>query len=118
MTGPPGQRVIGGQQVDGAAHEVGPYQAAPAQQVREDGRVERAQPRPEPDERLLRLLCLHAAQVRDGVEDRYVGAIEQQLAGERGAAQRPVAENGHRVTAARSSAGRRRSAARSTAGGV
>ena len=65
------------------------------QQVRERRRVERAQPRPEPDERFLRFLRLQAAQVRDGVEDRQVGAIEQQLPGERRAVERPGVENGH-----------------------
>ena len=100
VAGPPGQGVVGGEEVDGAAHEVGPHHAPPGQQVRERRRVERAQPRPEPDERFLRFLRLQAAQVRDGVEDRHVGAVEQQLPGERRAVQRPVVENGHRPTVA------------------
>lgn len=33
----------------------------------------------------------------DGVEDRYVGAVEQQLPGERGAVERPSTEHGHQV---------------------
>ena len=98
MAGPPGQDVVGGEEVDGTAHEVGPHHAPPGQQVREGRRVERAQPRPEPDERFLRFLRLQAAQVRDGVEDRQAGVVEQQLPGERRAVERPVVENGHPVT--------------------
>ncbi|MDX6346780.1 MAG: hypothetical protein QOF84_1570 [Streptomyces sp.] len=56
--------------------------APPDKQVREHRRVERAQPRPELDERFLWFLRLQTAEVRDAVEDRYVGAIEQQLPGE------------------------------------
>jgi hypothetical protein len=77
VAGAPGQGVIGGEQVDGAAHEMGPHDAPFDQQVGERCGVERAQPGPESDERLLRFLRLQAAQVRDGIEDRQVGAVEQ-----------------------------------------
>ncbi|GAA2799473.1 hypothetical protein GCM10020219_083280 [Nonomuraea dietziae] len=87
--------------MDGAAHEVGPDHAPPGQQGREHRRVERAQPRPEPDERFLRFLRLQSAQVRDGVEDRHVRAIEQQLPRQGRAVERPGVENGHRGHAAR-----------------
>jgi hypothetical protein len=76
---------------------MGPHHAAPGQQVREHRRVERAQPRPEPDERFLRLLRLQAAQVPDGVEDQQVRAIEQQLPGQRRAVERPGVQNSHRI---------------------
>ncbi|GGY15213.1 hypothetical protein GCM10010358_78990 [Streptomyces minutiscleroticus] len=56
--------------------------------------------------------------MRDGVEDRHVGAVEQQLAGERRAVERPVVEDGHRATAARPPAGRGRGAASPAAGRV
>ncbi|GAA1646629.1 hypothetical protein GCM10009733_049670 [Nonomuraea maheshkhaliensis] len=77
MPRPPGHDVVGREEVHRTAHEDGAHHAASRQQVRERRRVERAQPRPEPGERLLRLLRLQPAQVRDGVEDRQIGAIEQ-----------------------------------------
>ncbi len=98
VAGPPGQGVLGGDQVHGAAHQVGPHRAPVGQQVREHRGVERAQPRPEPDERFLRFLRLQAAQVGDGVEHGQVGAFEQQLPGERRAVERPGGQHGHRLT--------------------
>ncbi|MEU7919576.1 hypothetical protein [Micromonospora zamorensis] len=59
------------------------------------GETLRPAPGRSPDEWFLRFLCLQAAEVRDGVEDRQVGAIEQQLPGERRAVERPRVENGH-----------------------
>jgi hypothetical protein len=102
VAGAPGEDVLGGEEVDGAAHEVCPHHPSLDQQVREDRRVERTQPRPEPDERLLRFLRLEPAEVRDGVGHRNVGAIEQQLPGQRGAVERAVIENGggHETTIA------------------
>jgi hypothetical protein len=38
--------------------------------------------------------------VPDGVQDRQVGVVEQQLAGKRRAIERPTVENGHRTTVA------------------
>ena len=85
-------------QVDRAAHEVGAHHALAARAgASSAGGVERAQPRPEADERLLRLLRLQAAQVRDGVEDRQVGAVEQELPGEGRPVQRAGVEDGHRA---------------------
>ncbi|GAA2768284.1 hypothetical protein GCM10010103_73260 [Streptomyces paradoxus] len=46
------------------------------------------------------MLRLEAAQACDGVEDREVGAVEEQLPGEGGAVERPGVENGHRCTSA------------------
>ena len=106
VPGPPGEDVGGGDEVDGAPHEVNPHHLPPFEQLRERRRVEPAQPGPEPDERLLRLLRLQAAQVRDGVEDRQVGPVEQQLPGERGAVERAGVQHGHRITPPRVPCGR------------
>ena len=92
MPVPPGQRVLRRHQVDRAPHEVGPHRPALDEQFRQHGRVEAAQPRPEPGEGLLRFLGLQAAQVRDRVEDRDVRAFEEELEGERRAAEGTRAE--------------------------
>lgn len=95
VPGPPGEGVVGGDQVHRASNEVGPHHPPIDEQARQRGGVELAQPRPEPDERSLRLLGLQATEVRDGVEDGDVGPIEQGLAGERRAVERPGAETDH-----------------------
>ncbi|GGU11302.1 hypothetical protein GCM10010256_83490 [Streptomyces coeruleorubidus] len=100
MAGPPGHKVVGGDEVDGAAHEMGPNHTPPGQQFRQRRRFERPQPGPEPDERFLRFLRLETAQVGDGVEHRQVGAVEEQLPRESRAVERPGIENGQRSTSA------------------
>ncbi|TCO60743.1 hypothetical protein EV192_103318 [Actinocrispum wychmicini] len=98
VAGPPRQCVLGGEQVHGASHEMGSDHATSDQHVRELRRVERAQPRPETDERFLRLLRLHAAQVLDRVDGRHVGAVEQQLPGECRAVECPGVQDRHVIT--------------------
>jgi hypothetical protein len=65
---------------------MGPHHPALDEQPRQHRWIERAQPRPEPGERFLRLLGLETAQVPDGVDDRQVRPLEQELPGERRAA--------------------------------
>ena len=95
VAGPPGQDVVGGQEMDGAAHEVGPHHLPSGQQHLQLSGIERVHPGPEPDERLLRLLGLQPAEMRDGVEDGQVGAIEEELPGERRPVERPAVQEGH-----------------------
>ena len=65
---------------------------APHDQAAEDVGVEVGQARPQPDVRRVRALCLHPDQVLDGLERGEPLAVEEQLAGERGAVERPGVE--------------------------
>ena len=94
------QRVVGGDEVDGRAHERGPDRAAIDDGVGQLGRIEARQARPQADVRRQRGLGLQADEVLERRLDRHRPPLEQQLAGEQG-----TTEGARRQHAANPSAG-------------
>ena len=90
---PEREAVARGHEVHGGAHQHDPHRLAPLQQPVELGRVEALQPRPEPDERRLRLLRLHPGEVLEHARHRERRALEQVLAGEQRPVQRAAVED-------------------------
>ena len=101
------ERVVRRQQVDGPPHRHDAHEPAVLEGPADDGGVEVAQPRPQPEVRVERDLGLHADEVVDGVERRPVRALEQQLAGHRGPVEGPRPEGRHGPIMARRAAGTR-----------
>ena len=92
--GPPGEGVLGGDQVHGASHEVEPDHTAFGQQVGQLPGLEGAHARPEPDERLLGFLRLEPAEAGHGLHGRPVRRLQKRLPGQGGAVERPVVQHG------------------------
>jgi hypothetical protein len=78
-------RVAGGDQVDRAAHQRDPHHLAVAQQPAQLLGVECGQSRPQPHVRRVRRLPLEADEVLHGLGHAQRRALQQVLAGERGA---------------------------------
>ena len=89
------QAVVGGDEVDRPAHDADPHELPALEQLRQRLRPEALEPRPERRVRVVRHLRLHADEVLDGRERRQRRPLEQELARERGAVQRPVAQHFH-----------------------
>ncbi len=85
--------VIGRDQVDRPAHDADSHDVAVLEQLRERLRPELGEPRPEAGVRVVRHLGLQADEMPHRVERRQLGALEQQLAGERRPVQRPFPED-------------------------
>jgi hypothetical protein len=74
---PQGEAVGGGDQVDGAAHQRDAYDAPVEDQPGEVVRLEALNPRPQPEVRRERRLCLHPHQVGDRLRRGHRGTREQ-----------------------------------------
>jgi hypothetical protein len=77
--------ILGGQQVDGVAHEVGTHHGPFGQKIFELLMTEAGEPRPQTYVRSQRGLGLQAGQVPDRRPGRHRGPAQQQLALQRGA---------------------------------
>jgi hypothetical protein len=100
--------ILGADQVDGVAHQMGAYHRPFGKYLFQMVRTESGEPRPQPHVRGQRRLGLHPGQVRDRLAGGQRGPAQQQLALQRGAVQRAQAQavGGHaRAAAVASSAG-------------
>ncbi len=84
--------VRGVDQVDRVAHQVSAEHGPFGNQVLQLLMTEAGQPRPQPDVRRQRGLRLQAGQAADRGEGGHRGPVEQELAVQRGAVQRPQAQ--------------------------
>ena len=84
--------VRGVHQVDGVTHQVGAYHGPFGQKIPQFLMTEAGQPRPQPDVRGQRGLGLQPGQVPDRLPGGQPGAVQQQLARQRGAVQRAQAQ--------------------------
>ena len=75
------------------AHQHDPHRLAPLEQPVELVRVEVADPRPQADERRLRLLGLHPGEMLEHGRDGQRRTLEQMLAGEERPAERATVED-------------------------
>lgn len=97
VAGPPGERVAGGDEVDGAPHQVGADHHATGQRSVELPGFEIGQAGPQPGEGFLRILRLQAAQMGHCLRHGAVAAREQVLAGEGGAVEGTGVEDSHGI---------------------
>ena len=111
------ERVGGGDEVDRAAHHDDADDLAVGEQPGELLGVEAGEPGPEREIWVRRLLRLQADEMCDGVEDRPVRPLEQQLTGERRPVQRR-ADSGRRATSGDELLGDRGTRSRWTARGT
>ncbi len=87
------QAVVGADEVDGGAHDDDPHHLSLEEQLGERASAGTLEPRPQSRVRVQRHLRLQADEVLDRLEDRHLGAPEQQLALERGPVEGTPAED-------------------------
>ena len=104
------EEIPGVHQMDRVAHEVGAEGNSFGQKVFEVVGTETGEPGPQADVRRQRGLGLQAGQVGEGLAGRQSGRLQQELAGEGGAVQRPGGEpvSGHGAGQRASAVGPRR----------